>query len=350
MHVAADRPQEVFAAAEQLEFLAREHAAIDEFVGLPHAVDVFGDPEQRVQVAQAALAVLDIGLHQIARLAGAAVALLALGEFGGDEFGRGALHHFLVEARSQFVEQLGFAEQVARFKQRRAYRHVGLGLADAFGDRTRGVADLQAHVPEAIKQRFGNRLAPGSLFVRQQEQQIDVGARRHQSAAVPAGRHHRHLLGFGRHLPGIELGGDELEQDADDRVVHLAQPFGAAPAVPVLEQELFGVRLRGRQRGLQTLRHRGAQFALASRIRLGQRLKLGGERCAVDQRGAGAGGTVNIQHDRHASGAAGRCHRSCRSGAAKAVARICAAQINDYSIISIDCGHLISIDGPNRLF
>ena len=82
--------------------------------------------------------------------------------------------------------------------------------------------------------------------------------------------------------------------------MHLAQPFGAAPAVAVLEQELFGVRARGRQRRLQTLRHRGAQFALASRIGLGERLELGGDRRAVDQRGAGAGGTVNIQHDRNA--------------------------------------------------
>ena len=86
MHVAAHRPQEVLAAAEQLVFVAVEHAALDQFLGLAHAVDVFGDPEQRVQVAQAALAVLDVGLDQIARLAGAAVALLALGELGGDEF------------------------------------------------------------------------------------------------------------------------------------------------------------------------------------------------------------------------------------------------------------------------
>ena len=106
VHVAADRPQEVLAAAEQLELLRLEHAALDQLLDVAHAVDVFGDPEQRVQVAQSALAVLDVGLDQVARLAGAAVALLALGELGGDEFGAGALHHRLVEARDQLVEQL----------------------------------------------------------------------------------------------------------------------------------------------------------------------------------------------------------------------------------------------------
>ena len=119
MHVAAHRPEEILAAAEQAVFLAVEHAALDQFLGLAHAVDVFGDPEQRVQVAQAALAVLDVGLDQIARLAGAAVALLALGELGGDEFGAGALHDLLVEARDQLVEQRAVAEQKARLQDAR---------------------------------------------------------------------------------------------------------------------------------------------------------------------------------------------------------------------------------------
>ena len=215
---------------------------LDQFVRLAHAVDVLGDPEQRVQVAQAALAVLDVGLDQIARLAGAAVALLALGELGGDEFRRGALHHLLVEPHRQLVEQLGVAEQIARFEQRGADGHVGLGLADAFVDRTRRVADLQAHVPQAIEQRLGDRLAPGGLLVGQQEQQIDVGARRQQAAAVAAGRHDGHAFGLRRHLRRIERLADELEQDADDLVLHLAQPLGAAPAVAVLEQQLFGLR------------------------------------------------------------------------------------------------------------
>ena len=116
MHVAADRPQEIFAAAEQSVFVAVEHAALDQFLGLAHAIDVFGDPEQRVQVAQAALAVLDVGLDQIARLPGAAVALFALGELGGDEFRRRALHDFFVESCRQLLVELGIAEQMARFQ------------------------------------------------------------------------------------------------------------------------------------------------------------------------------------------------------------------------------------------
>jgi hypothetical protein len=66
VHVAADRPQEILAAAERAVFLRIEHAAPDQIGKVADAVDVFRDPEQRVQVAQAALAVLDVRLHQIA--------------------------------------------------------------------------------------------------------------------------------------------------------------------------------------------------------------------------------------------------------------------------------------------
>ena len=102
-----------------LQLVLVEHAAIHQLFDVADAVDVFRDPEQRMQVAQPALAVLDVGLDQIARLAGAAVALLALGELGGDEFRAGALDHRLVEARHQFVEQFLVAEQEARFEQAR---------------------------------------------------------------------------------------------------------------------------------------------------------------------------------------------------------------------------------------
>src|SRR6185437_637279 len=103
MDVAADRPEEIGAAAEGAVFLGVEHPAFEQLVGLAYAIDIFRDPEQRVQVAQPAFAVLDVGLDQVARLAGAAMPLLALGELGGDELCRRALHDLPVEALDQLV-------------------------------------------------------------------------------------------------------------------------------------------------------------------------------------------------------------------------------------------------------
>ena len=277
MQVAAHRPQEVGAAAEGAVFLRVEHAALDQFVGLAHAIDVFRDPEQRVQVAQAALAVLDVGLDQIARLAGAAMALLALGELGGDEFGRGALHHFLVEAGDQLVVERLVAGQEARLQDRGADGHVAARLPDRFIDRARGVADLQPHVPQAIEDGLGDLLAPGGLLVGQDEQQIDVGFRRHQAAAVAAGGDHRHALGAGGHRRAIEMPGRGRKQDADDLVLHEAQPLGAAPAVAVLQQHRLRGGARRDQLGLEQLRHRGAEHVLAAGMLFGQRVDRGGD-------------------------------------------------------------------------
>ena len=106
------------------------------------------------------------------------MALLAFGELGGDELRGAVLHDVTIEARDELVVEPAIADQITGLQHRGADRHVGLGLADAFVDRAGGVADFQAHVPQAIENRLGDRFAPGGLLVRQQEQEIDVGARR----------------------------------------------------------------------------------------------------------------------------------------------------------------------------
>src|SRR5207302_8396395 len=62
MHVTAHRPEKIAAAAEAAVFARIIDAERDQLFALAHAIDVFGDPVERVQVAQPALAVLDVGL------------------------------------------------------------------------------------------------------------------------------------------------------------------------------------------------------------------------------------------------------------------------------------------------
>ena len=117
-----------------------------------------------------------------------------------------------VEAGDELVVELAVAEQIAGLQHRGADRHVGLGLADAFVNRAGGVPDFETHVPQAIENCLGDRFAPCSLLVRQQEQQIDVGARCQQPAAVAAGGDHSHALGLGGIVGSIKLLARELEQ------------------------------------------------------------------------------------------------------------------------------------------
>ena len=73
-----------------------EYSSVGEYRGLrvglaqAIAIKVFGEPMQGVQIAQAALAVLDVGLDAIARVTGALVALVALGQLGLDKLARRA--------------------------------------------------------------------------------------------------------------------------------------------------------------------------------------------------------------------------------------------------------------------
>ena len=98
MDVAAHGGEEALGALEVARLLLGQHALVDQLAGLAHAIEILGDPEQQMQVAQPALALLDVGLDDVARIAHALVALVALGELGLDEVAAVAGQELLGEA------------------------------------------------------------------------------------------------------------------------------------------------------------------------------------------------------------------------------------------------------------
>ena len=196
---------------------------------------MLGEPVQRVQVAQAAFAVLDVRLDQIARGAGAGMAGILLGELRLDERRAHCLRAPPCgsDARKSAIERL-VAEDQARIEQRGADGHVGMAEAHALIDVARGVADLEAEIPEQIEHVLGDALAPGGLLVGKQEKQIDVGARREQAAAIAALRDDGHAL-RGRGIVGaIDVVGGEVVGELDQRVLEGRQTFGAGAPVAIL--------------------------------------------------------------------------------------------------------------------
>src|SRR3984893_17295196 len=117
MQMAAHPPEKLLATAKQPIFGTGKHAGADEIGRLAQPVGIFGDPEQRVEIAKAALAVLDIRLDEIARAAGQRDAAVAFGELRRDEFGRGSLHDLALELRPHGFEKRAVAENKARFKE-----------------------------------------------------------------------------------------------------------------------------------------------------------------------------------------------------------------------------------------
>src|SRR5205823_10712884 len=69
MEVAANGPQEALGALEPRRFLDRQYPQLNELPDVVDAVDVFGDPIQRVQIPEPALAFLDIGFELITAVA-----------------------------------------------------------------------------------------------------------------------------------------------------------------------------------------------------------------------------------------------------------------------------------------
>ena len=120
--------------------------------------------------------------------------------------------------RFQLGEQHLLAPQVARLEERRADRQVRLGLAQAFVDRARRLADLEPEIPQEIEQVFDDLLGVRRLLVGQQEQQIDVGIGRQLAAAIAADRDERHPFARGRVGERIDPVGDEVVEHADQLI------------------------------------------------------------------------------------------------------------------------------------
>ena len=170
MDVAAHGREEALGPLEMPGLLAREDALGDQLSRFAHPIEILGDPEEQVQVAQAALALLDVGLDDVARIAHPLVSLVTLGQLGIDEVAAVTGVELLREALLQLVEQGAVAPQVARLQQRGADRLVALGVAQAFIDRAGRVADFQAEVPQEVEHELDDLLAARRLLVGTQEQ------------------------------------------------------------------------------------------------------------------------------------------------------------------------------------
>ena len=72
----------------------------------------------------------------------------------------------------------------------------------------------------------------------------------------------------------------------------MAQPLGAAAAVPIAQQQLLGGGAPFHERRLEPLRERGAQLALVPGVQLAELVEVGRQRIGVEQVGGRALGLV----------------------------------------------------------
>ena len=130
VEVASHRPQEPLRALELAKLLRREQALVDQLGKRAHLIGIFADPEEGVEIAKSAFALLDVGLDQVAAVAHPLVPSVPLLELLGDELSGIAGDHLAPELRVHLVEQALVAPQVARFEHGSSDSVIGLGDPD----------------------------------------------------------------------------------------------------------------------------------------------------------------------------------------------------------------------------
>ena len=237
MQVAAHPPQEFLAAVEFVEFVPRQQAGHDQFIDVAHVIDVFGDPEERVEVAQPALSLLDVRLDEVARGAGLPDALVALLELGMGEIRAGSAHDLPIEATAERIEGRDVAADEPRFEQGRADRHVFACARHALADRARRMADLQPRIPEHVEHRL-RQADRRRRFGRVEDEQIDIRAGGERSAAVAAHRADGDAVATPQ--PGqAAVTGQNAVEGFEDHVLGLAEITGSRHAA-MRRQQVFG--------------------------------------------------------------------------------------------------------------
>ena len=133
VEMAPYRHEKCLGSAELLVFLGAQQACPYQLRRIRYAMNVLADPEERLEVPQAALALLYIGFDDVPPTTVTAVTGVALLKLGFDELGDRLAEELLLQPNRQIVGQGSVADQEAMFQQRRADRVVVLSEPNAVG-------------------------------------------------------------------------------------------------------------------------------------------------------------------------------------------------------------------------
>ena len=182
----ADPPQEA-ARRVHVGQAGLRHDALDDQVAQVGELELdLGQPPGRMQVAQPAAAVLDVGLQQIQRVAVLPVAGAALPGLGLEERGAALADHVAGDRGAKLLGQGRIPADEPAVEQRGADFEVAVGVPQTLADVPHRVADLPARVHQAVVQALPDRLRVWRDLPVVQEQQVDVRVRAQFPAPVAA--------------------------------------------------------------------------------------------------------------------------------------------------------------------
>ncbi len=194
MQMTAHSEQKPLCTPEAAVFRLSQKAHIDEFRAATDLMDVFADPVERLKVAQTAFAFFDIGLNYIPAVAHPLVAIVAFGQFFRKELAFCPFRNLVPETPRDLSVKAFIAPDKPAFQQSCSDRQILARHAHCVIDRAARLSDFKAQIPKEIEHGFDNLFAPRRTFHGGNESDIDVGMRRHLSAAVPAHSQNREPL------------------------------------------------------------------------------------------------------------------------------------------------------------
>lgn len=229
VELVAGAEEEVVGGVELAALGGAEEVVVLEVLEGAGALVEEGHPEEVLEVAEAADAVLDVGFLEgrgvaVLEAAGALVLESLL-----DVLVRVALDAFLAEAGLELAEEAFVAGDEAGLEEGGLDLHVAVGLADAVLDGAGDVAQLEAEVPEGIEEAadavaealaWGGRRG-GHLVVQEHEVEVRHGA---QLAASEA------AMGDEGHPWGVLAGGVEPEHGVPEVAQEEVHDQGAGVA------------------------------------------------------------------------------------------------------------------------
>jgi hypothetical protein len=174
------------------------------------------EPQRGVHVSQPARRLLDVGLHDVGRGPVLAIALVPLGQGGGQEL----LEVPAVHVGPQHSTEAGEEPPVAGQETSRLHggpaRQIGGRHGQAVLQRAQAVADLEPQVPQGVEQLLGDALNVGAELAVVDHHEVDV-RRRVELAPTVAAQSHQRRRRRGQ-AGGHRVGRDEPGQGADDLV------------------------------------------------------------------------------------------------------------------------------------
>jgi len=234
----AAAPQRPLRAQQCVTFGVVQQPDADHRLEVRRAGHAPPEPAHQVQRAQAARAVLEVGLEVVGGVVEPREASRLLRAFGFDERGRRPQRRIGEEVR-QRIGQRRVAGDASRIEQRGEHAEVVPGKRATLRRRANGLPRPQTDVPQAREERLQRAFLPRQCIGLAERQQVDVRMREQHAPPETADREQRASAGVAdARLPDMtDHGLDRVRAQGDQRADIAAWTEGQLDrAVGILQQ------------------------------------------------------------------------------------------------------------------